>query len=94
MLDNVYEIDDNKDSKRSPIMAYLRTETLQIGAARIGRSGKKMHPATLVNLVFDDRIVKSLQFGCSCTGTANGHAQHKAQFFVGVKATCGPKEAL
>jgi hypothetical protein len=70
-------------------MSYVRTETVKTGAARIGRSGKKLHPASIIRIIFDDRIVENqIQLGCSCTGTANGHAQHKAQFFENVKPTC------
>lgn len=73
-------------------MAYLRTETIKTGAAKIGRTGTKLHPARIVRLVFDDRIVENvLQFDCSCGGTQNGHAQHKARFFENAHSTCGEK---
>jgi hypothetical protein len=72
-------------------MAYLRTETIKTGAARIGRTGKKLHPAKIVRIVFDDRTVNALEFGCNCGGTMNGHAQHKAQFFENVQSNCGKR---
>jgi hypothetical protein len=70
-------------------MAYLRTEVLKQGAARIGRTGAKLHPASIVRLVFDDGSHQSLQFHCSCGGTQNGHAAHKAQFSEGAEPNCG-----
>ena len=70
-------------------MAYIRTEVVKTGAARIGRSGKKLHPARIVRIVTDERTFENqLTFGCSCTGTANGHALNKSQFLENVTSTC------
>jgi hypothetical protein len=50
------------------------------GAVRIG-SGTKLHPA-----------VKEARYGlmilCSCPGTQQGAAYHRAQFFAGVARNC------
>lgn len=54
------------------------------GAARIGRTGTKLHPF----VKFADGY---LTFRCACAGTANGFARNFAVasgLYIGAKATC------
>jgi hypothetical protein len=62
-------------------------ETQYAGVARIGRTGTKVHPVWLTiderrsNPRFTRFLLKS--FRCTCGGTVNGAAFHKAQIFLG-----------
>lgn len=70
-------------------------ETAYAGVARIGRTGMKVHP---VWLYIDEhrsnafmKVFRLKNFSCTCGGTANGAAYHKAQIFLGDRqlVNCG-----
>ena len=52
-----------------------------VGAVKIGRNGTKLHPAKI-----DEQY--GLIITCSCPGTQQGAAYHKAQFFRNMPANC------
>jgi len=62
--------------------------TVKRGAVRIGRSGKKLHPAIIGKWSHQDDIKPYLRIECSCGGTANGQAAHKAVFIENGQPTC------
>lgn len=61
------------------------TKYEKVGAVRIGRSGTKLHPAYL-DMGYDGK--EHLVIACSCPGTQQGGAYHKARFILGARANC------